>query len=366
MAEWNVLDHGALGDGLTPDDDAVARVLGRAAAGDTVLFPAGHTFLLDGVRLRAAVTLSARGAAFRKAPRTPGHLFRDTAGTASGTRVLGGRFDMNRGAFTAGQTVSPFHFVRADDLVFDRLHVHDGVEEGLKLYACRRVRVVGCRFERIRNNGVQFHTPPVDGHTGTRPPRDSADLLVHACTFEDIDDGAEGRLDGHGVTFNATHTRHTTRDGVVFGCTFRRCIRGIWAEFGGGQGRRPGLRLRFVQNEVHDARFFGMGMVGVEDGAMIGNTVRATGARPPAPPDTSDETVGIVVSGDRWAETHRILCAENEVTDGRSPALMQYGIRLKRGSGHTVRQNRVSGALVRDVAVERDVTASDVQRGPAG
>ncbi len=365
MAEWNVLEHGAAGDGVTVDDGAVSAVLARAAPGDTIRFPAGHAFLIDQIRLGRAVVIEATGATFRKSPRTPDHMFIDKAGLAGGTRVLGGRFDMNRGAFSVGQTVSPFHFVRTADLVFRGIHVRDGIEEGLKFYGCSRVRVLNSRFERVRNNGVQFHTPAVDGHTGGRPRTDSHDLTVHGCTFEDVDDDAAGLLDGHGVTFNATDTRFTTRDGVVHGCEFRRCIRGIWAEFGGGPGRQPGRRLRFVANDVSDCDFFGIGMVGVEDGAIVGNDVRNTGSRIPDPPRTSDETIGIVISGDSYVETHRILCAENRVEDDRGRgARMQYGIRIKRGSQHTVRGNQVSGALRADVAVERAVRASDVG-GPA-
>lgn len=361
MAEWDVMEHGAAGDGISEDDGAVASVLRRAAAHDTVRFSPGHTFLLDRVVLPRPVRLVAAGATLRKSPRTADHMFLDTAGSASGSRVLGGRWEMARDAFTPGQTVSPFHFVRAEDLVFQGIHVADGVEEGLKLYSCSRVRVLGSRFERIRNNGVQFHTPAVDGHTGTRRRTDSFDLVVQGCVFEDVDDDAEGLLDGHGVTFNATDTRFTTRDGLVHRCQFRRCIRGIWAEFGGGDGRHPGRNLRFVSNEVHDSRFFGIGMVGVEDGAIVGNDVFGTGARRPDPPRSSNETIGIVVSGDRWAESRRILCTENVVRDDRPVPLMEFGILVKRGTGHTVRGNRVAGATIDDVRIEADARDVDVR-----
>src|SRR4029453_10255908 len=99
----------------------------------------------------------------------------DVRGTSHGLTVVGGSFELGGDAtaprYRRGQTISAFFLVRADDVSFVDVTVRNGIEEGLKLYTPRRLRVRGGPFERLVNNGIQIHAPADDGFRGDAPPR---------------------------------------------------------------------------------------------------------------------------------------------------------------------------------------------------
>jgi len=348
-AVWNIQNKafGANINGTDPDDAALEAILSECAAGDVILFPPDANYVFDAPVLNKGVTLWGPGATFTKSSTTTGHMFGVTDGElVDGLRVHGIKFDMNRTAFSGGDTVSPFFIVRGRYLTFTDIEVVDGIEEGGKFYCCQHVRIIRPVVKNVRNNGFQFHTPTSDGFTGTRAKADSHDIVVRDGYFEDIDDGLHGSADGHGVTVNSTDTTYTTRDVLVQGCTIVRAIRGLWAEFGGGAGRVPGYNIRFMHNVIRDAEFFGLGMVGVHDGHMIGNSIEDTGeAVVGTYSPSSSEIVGILVSGDTYADAERNVVTGNTIVDRRTGSeLMEYGIWIKRGDGHVVKDNPISGA----------------------
>lgn len=346
---WNIQNKafGANVNGTDADDTALENILSECAAGDVILFPPDASYVIDQVVLTKPVTLWLYGATIKKAATTVGHMFPVTDGeTVDGLRVFGGKFNMNRAAFSAGDTVSPFFIVRGRYLTFVDMEAYDGIEEGLKLYGCQHVRVIRPVMRNFRNNGIQFHNPTVDSFTGTRAKADSYDLLVRDGYFEDIDDALHGSADGHAVTLNSTDTTYTTRDALVQGCTIVRAIRGLWAEFGGAAGRQPGYNIAFKDNHILDSEFFGAGMIGVQDGEISGNRIEDTGeAVVGTYSPSSSEIVGVVVGGDSFAEGKRIHVHHNQIVDRRGgSALMEYGIWIKRGDGHVVKDNSIEGA----------------------
>ena len=120
--------------------------------------------------------------------------------------------------------------VRADDITFMDVSVQNGIEEGLKLYKPRRLRVRGGHFERLVNNGIQIHAPAADGFKGDSPDRNSEDVVVERATFHAGDDGRHG-MEGQGVSVSANSPDATARRVRVLDCTFDRCVRDVWAEF---------------------------------------------------------------------------------------------------------------------------------------
>jgi parallel beta-helix repeat protein len=364
-ALWNIRNptFGCHADGVTVDDAALEAVLTACSAGDTIVFPPA-TYLLDSVTLTKPVTLYGPGAVFKKSSATVGHMFPQVQGDkVDGLRVIGIEFNMNRTAFTNGDTVSPFFFVRARNLLFQDIHVRDGIEEGLKLYSCQYVRVINSKFANIRNNGIQFHIPATDGYSGgVRAKADAVGLWVQGCYFEDIDDGAYGTLDGHGITMNGTDTTYRMRDAVIQGNVVRRCIRGIWGEFGGGSGMKAARNITITGNVVCDSDFFGIGLVSAENSLIANNVVVDTGYMTPNPPTTSDEVLGIVVSGDSYVAGGRVIVKDNVIVDTRGgSAYMETGIVIRRGAGHVVRDNIVYGETVEKLdVVWADVSASEI------
>lgn len=365
-AVWNIQNvaFGANINGSDPDDDALEAILSECSAGDTILFPPDANYVFDAPVLSKAVTLWGPGATFTKSATTTGHMFSTLQGDLwDGLRVVGIKFDLNRAAFSSGNTVSAFFAVRARRLTFEHIEVVDGIEEGLKLYSCQRVRVLHSHFENIRNNGIQFHLPASDGYSGgARAKEDAFGLMVLDSDFIDIDDGAAGTLDGHGITVNGTDTTYRVRDVQILGNRTLRCIRGIWGEFGGGASTLAARNITIAHNTVRESDYFGIGLVSAEDSHIVNNTVIDTGVGVPNPPTTSDETVGIIVSGDTYNAGARVVVTGNAVRDTRGTAYMETGIVVRRGSGHTVKDNIVSGETTAKLSVDYSyVTDSEIQ-----
>jgi polygalacturonase len=68
---FNVLDHGAQGDGVSPDTSAIQQTVDACAAagGGQVLLPAGRTYLAGAITLRSGVDFHVpRGAVLKMSP----------------------------------------------------------------------------------------------------------------------------------------------------------------------------------------------------------------------------------------------------------------------------------------------------------
>ena len=354
--------YGGRGDGTVVNDDPLLQALADMPEdGGTIVIPPAGSWLFDSVDLaragRKRATIVATGATIVKAPRTPHHLFHDARGTSHGLTVVGGTFDLghDRSAprWRSGQTISAFFLVRADDVAFVDVAVRNGVEEGLKLYTPRRLRVRGGAFDGLVNNGIQIHAPAEDGFLGDAPQRDTEDVRVERAVFRDVDDGLHG-AEGQGVSVSGASARVTARNVRVVGCTFERCVRGAWAEF--NEPGVQGVDIRFDGNEVRLADCHGLGLVGVRDGGMRGNRVLDTGrVVPGAPGVAASETAGLVVSGSERTPGQNVVVEENEVADlrGGARARMQYGILARRQRGFVERANSVRGATLESVRIER-------------
>ena len=343
--------YGARGDGRTDDTAAVRDAVSDAVAGDTVLFPGGRTYLIDGVDLGEAappeLTIECLEAVVRKHPEgrfgntNTEHLFYDRRGRCDGLRVLGGRFELSRLAGTVGDTVSAFFLVRTDNLFFDHVEIADGIEEGAKLYKCRNVVWVGPRISSCRNNGIQCHAPIRDQYEGAKENQGWANWRVYGGRVRNIDDGFLGTEDGQGVTFNSTDPSVACEDVVVEGVEIEGCNRGLWAEFNHRELRAR--QIEFRNNVVRRSAWHGIGQVGVIDGRIAGNHVLNTGVRAPGP-DSSSEVVGIVVSGTAEGPSQRAVVVGNTVRDDRPDPWMQHGILVRQAEDAVVERNAVSGA----------------------
>ncbi len=365
---------GGAGDGVTLNDGpCLAALESMPPEGGVLVLRGGGTWRFDHVDLarvgRRNVTLLATGATLLKDAATPGHMFQDTAGTSDGLRVVGGTFDLSAPAFRYGQVASAFFLVRASDLTFVDAVFRNGIEEGLKLYKPRRVRVHRCRFERLVNNGLQLHVPAgADGYTGDGPDRGTSDVQVTACHFRDVDDGLHGN-EGQGLSISGAHPRLTARDVLVSRCTFDGCVRGAWAEF--NEPGNPGLEIRFDDNVVRGAEFHGLGLVGVRGGGLRGNQVEDPGRpEPPGVRAAASEVVGLVLSGSPGTRGEDLVVEGNRVRDTRPPgaARMEYGIVVRQQRRLTLRDNVVVGATVRPLDVDRgsveDSTLTPPRTGP--
>jgi len=350
--------YGAAGDGSTRDTDAIAAAIAAVpATGGIVLFPPG-TYMIDTINLnKPNLTFIGSGAIIKKrddnAPNgTLDHMFKDTAGLATGFSCYGLRFDMSRSFFSGG-TVSAFFFIRTNDLRFIDCEFKNGIEEGLKLYKCQRVIIDRCHFENIYDGGVQIHSPISDGHTGSRNDQDSAHVRVTNSYFKDIDDGLYGAGNGCGVMVYNTSTTVTTRDILVQGNIFIGCLRGVWAEDNDSVMRRI-----LVQNNDFIGAYSGMpgnsghgaGFVSVVQGSISGNTFHNIGTFIPSG-GTSSEIAAIIISGGTGT-SDLVRVVDNDIYDDRGgSARMQFGVYVTKAADLTIKNNRVRGSTQKNVHV---------------
>src|SRR3954447_10024864 len=69
----NIMDYGAVGNGLKPDDDAIAKAFAACKNGSGVVFPKGRTFLIQNlihIPLNKDITIYAYGVTFKMANNT--------------------------------------------------------------------------------------------------------------------------------------------------------------------------------------------------------------------------------------------------------------------------------------------------------
>jgi polygalacturonase len=373
----------AKADGKTNDTKAIQAAIDACDAelGGTIYFPPGR-YLVDSVVLtRPNLTLRGDGALLIKNPETPDHVFKDTAGVASGLSCYGLKFDLSRPSFKLGNAVSAFFFIRANDLRFVDCEFTNGIEEGLKLYKCQNVIIDRCRFENIADGGVQLHAPPNDGYTGNGPDQDSANTKITRCTFKDIDDGLWGAGNGCGVQMYSTSKNATTRDVLVQGNTFYGCLRGVWSE------SQQGLQTRrlLVQDNIFVGQYtkappgesggqiaqsaHGVGLTSTVQGAIAGNTFYNIGtfaADPPTGTRTSD-VAAIIISGDHLETGSRFVrIADNIILDDRGKdAKMDYGIIVRINTDISIGENQIEGARLKPINIEQQEPAQQQQQQDA-
>lgn len=351
-AVYNVLDFGALGDGSTDDTTAIQAAIAAmpSGGGGRLLFPPGKTYMSDTITLnKTNITIEAWGATIKKRAGTVGHLFSDTAAAADGLVVLGGTYDMNRTSFAFGNAVSAFFFNRTRDLTFIRNTFQNGAENALKFFKTQNVWVWFPKVSNFNNIGIEYNagdgTDP--GFTGSRANQDLDGFWVLYGHFEDVQDGYVGAIDGSAIAGGVSETKRT-RNVWIVGNHALRCSRGFWNE----NNTIPAENINYVGNTCEEIQSYGMGMVGVEHGKMIGNNIYNCGSWedpaanpvPPAPYSTVSESIGITVSGAAISPGEGVLVSENNIIDNRGTPRCMYGIKLTRGDSIRVMPtNRIDG-----------------------
>lgn len=348
----SVNDQGAQEGGLVLADSAFEAAIGALPESGGIVTAEPGSYLLDQVDLsalgRTGVKLIMPGVTLIKASTTVGHMFVDLAGVCSDLLMQGMAFDLKRASFSAGQTVSAYHAVRAQRLRFLDINVYDGIEEGLKLYNCRDVIVERSRFANVRNNGVQFQTLDDSSiYTGSGSYITGRDLRVVSSEFDTIDDGLKGTADGQGVYAGSTYAGNPTRNVLVHGCIFKDCVRAAWSE--NNAAGTPAQNVVFSGNAVFGGGWHGFGFIGVYGGVISGNVIREIGTEAPGS-GTSSEVFGIKVGGSADPKSNNVVVSGNVIVDGRGgSALMLHGIKLAQANHMTVADNEILGAVTAEI-----------------
>jgi polygalacturonase len=373
---------GAKADGKTNDTKAIQAAIDACDRdlGGTVYFPPGR-YMVDSVVLtRPNITLKGDGALLVKRPEVRDHVFKDTAGVASGLSCYGLKFDLSRPSFDLGNGVSAFFLVRANDLRFIDCEFKNSIEEGLKLYKCQDVIIDRCRFENIADGGVQIHTPSNDPYSGSGPDQDSANVMITRSFFKDIDDGKWCAGNGAGIMLYNTSQDFTTRDVLVQGNMFQGCLIGVWSEAQAGKTTR---RL-VVQDNIFVGQYtkappgepggqpghsgHGVGFIGVTQGMITGNTFHNIGTFDAGVPGKTSTIDAIMISGEREARPPQyIRVADNVIVDDRGKdAKMDYGLFVRINNHLSLGENQIVGATERAVWMDDEEPSASRSRQELG
>lgn len=375
---FNLLNEtfGGKADGVTVEDNALLNALDLAPAGSTILLPstiqvAGAwqraNYLFDSVLVSNALTATkkgirilAMGALITKKTGTvtggtgaANHLIRDPSGLLDDFGIIGGEWNLSRNSFSNGNTVSLLFSIRADKLRFGHMWIRDGIEEGFKLYKPTDVKAWDITFERIRNDGIQFHTPDEGAqYTGIKADRGADGLDTWSCRAIDIDDGLEGTSEGQAIAVSSSSATLQVKNARVRDWYCLRCVRGPWAEF--NTAGLPGENIHF-QNVTHEnPRWHGIGMIAARQSSIVGARIRNPGVMAPGG-GTSSEVAGIFLSGSSDPKGQENVVDDYQILETRSggSAYMQYGIIVKNQTGSIITPNgRIKGATVKDLSVE--------------
>lgn len=333
-----------------------------ADGGIIVIPPSADIYMINSIRFggepggnvlgKPNITVQAYGARIKKFNGSEGtqyHMFSDREAQCDNFRWYGGDIDLSGSFWEIGSTVSFWFSIRSKGLRFRDIYVHDGVEEGIKLYRASDVRIEDSHFARIRNDGVQIHCPAADGFLGTssfRIDQGSENIFVLNNLIEDIDDGTFGALDGQGVAVHGTHPTIVTKKIHVKGNTCVRCIRGILAEF--NQPGNPGINLKFDGNIISDSISHGINLTGCRASSVNDNELYDIGS----PLTVSSETFGIVLSGSGDPLGYNNVCTGNTIVDSRTPNYMNYGLIVKQQVFAVAKNNHIYGPTIKSILVE--------------
>lgn len=145
----NVMDFGAVGDGIADDTAAIQRAVNAAGRGGTVLFPAGRTFKTTSLITipHDGVTLSGAGAIITSASETQFRKFLFSGRTRGA--VLGLRFECLYSATTAELGDATVDIIASSDVTVRDCEFNDIAESGIRITgASPRCKVEGNRFYR--------------------------------------------------------------------------------------------------------------------------------------------------------------------------------------------------------------------------
>lgn len=350
----NVLDFGAVGDGVTDDATAITNAV---ATGKDILFPEGLTFLTAGNHSVATNNqkLIIKGTVKKKSG-TVQSVFVVADQTQGVLFTGGGTIDGNRTAFTSGQTVSGILAFRAIDLTVDGIMLQNMIDDGIKAHNCPNLVVTkSTRFYNIYNMGVEMRSYGNDPRTGlpwvgvVYGPSGDIDGF-----YDLIDDGLHGAGNGVGVDFSPGDATAPDIVGIRVSGQYRDCLRAIFAE--NNVPSTVNVQDIVIDSPVILGNYRGSGTVETKDGIGVINCKNVQIIAPImrnignfVPP--GGVCAGIQISGNDVAN---IDIVNPQITDDTGAAnRTDYGIYIGAGSSDDVRirGGRISG--MSDAPIEK-------------
>lgn len=237
--QFNVIDYGAEGDGVTDDKDAFQQALDAAhsAGGGTVFVPAGRTYVHRSIIIiRANTRLSAYGATLKREGQfawvrnflKSSDSFPEYSGESNivveGGTWLGGAEEASSG------TGNVFSFAHCQNILVRDVIVNNATAaaHGIELNAVKNARIVHCQvngfntLDGTTTNSEAFQLDSAGVDTWLCNPADDTpcqDIVFDGCSTDKTDElGYFGRFVGsHFIPPNKFHDRITVTNCTSYG-----------------------------------------------------------------------------------------------------------------------------------------------------
>lgn len=225
-APVNVLDYGAVSDGVTDNTSALQAAINAAiASGETLYFPAG-TYLtgkltLSGsIRMTGAATLKLKSA-------TNDHLLQNNSGGAINVDVRDMTFDGDYANQTAWTSL--LNFAETDYITFSGCNVLNVFGAGLDTNPLnQRALIEGCRFEGNRDHSGVLNENPLFLSIRCSVTSDPQLVTVNDCMFiGEVPAVSNAGAGGVIVTTNSGGTNKQGAKCTITNNTFYNCGQNI-------------------------------------------------------------------------------------------------------------------------------------------
>lgn len=251
---FNVLDYGAVRDGVTNDRTAIQAAItaASAAGGGIVYFPAGTYLVSSRIELKDAVCLVGAGRDVTTIKGASGVSAAIITGLSADTvtDVMLADFSINGNSAALSGEVDGIQITSGSFITCQNLRIFDVRADGISLDATPDASVLDCVIENTGNGGTNLHG--VHGSNGSHR------LLVRGCTISDNE--------GMGIRVGAQGTGST--DATIIGNRISKsnagleCI-GVTAD---------SIRARVIGNTCLNGGDNGISM-SAADSVVSGNTV---------------------------------------------------------------------------------------------
>lgn len=355
MGVYNMLDYGAVGDGVTDDSAAWALLYAATSAGDTVYFPGPKTYLMGTVSLAKRLhLLLADDATIQTKSGTNGNV---VSISAAGSSVRGGTLDHDSANQSAGHGID----ITAEGVTIERVTVHD--TKGWGIYSRRaKTAIRDCVVTDSGSTSIFIQTnsitnADIDGCvvSGNRIDR-SGMASTGSIAGILIDGDAVGTLYtlGTRVVGNTVYLPvaavETAGQGIeITGLADRTTVAGNTVRGGGiGISISGADGCSVTGNTVYHAYLVGIEFAGCTHGVASGNTVDGANVCENGFTVSNSGGEKIVITGNivRDVTLRGIQAARPEVViTGNIVDLSdgEYGIELKSAQGSVISGNSVMG-----------------------
>jgi len=351
-SQWvNVVEYGAVGDGVTDDTQAImAAVSALGASGSTLFFPPGTYLLGQQIALPSNSELRGSGAGASRILRKAGLSF--TPVSAVGSQNIAIR-DVAIDGSTAGSSGNLLHVDNSSHVSIHAVAVTSTPHAGIRVSGSNvtDVSITATRIGPVGNEGIVVVGTP------TSPARR---IVVDSCIISDTGQSGIYLQDSADVTISANNlalpscSSNPGYAAIVaeVGCyafsitanSIRSYSRGIWVH---DSAAIPASRATICGNTIAQTCKQAIWVAGA-DCTITGNVIDD-----PCRAEAIGSRIAILIHNNGPVVPDRVIVSQTVIKDNGAGAtrLLETGILITQGQYHIVTNNIIKGSTVQGYSV---------------